>query len=140
MSQRAIPMLAYQDVASAVEWLSRAFGFRERGGRYTDEEGRVTHAEIERDGAVVMLGWPGPEYEGPTRHAEHCDAARRWSAPPFVIDGVLVSVDAIDEHAERARAAGATVLRPPEDQDYGRLYVAGDLEGHRWMFLEPPPS
>jgi PhnB protein len=87
-----------------------------------------------------MLGWPGPEYEGPARHAEHCDAARRWCAPPFVIDGALVFVEDVDQHAERARSAGATILRAPEDAEYGRLYVASDLEGHRWMFLQPSPG
>ena len=51
-------MLSYEDVAGAIDWLSRAFGFREVGRRYTDDAGRVTHAELELDGALVYLGWP----------------------------------------------------------------------------------
>jgi PhnB protein len=130
-------MLSYEDVAAAIEWLGRAFGFREEGERYADEDGRVTHAELSLDGAVVMLGWPGPDYRGPARHAEECEPARRWLATPWVIDGVHVSVDDVDRHFERATGAGATILREPEDLPFGRLYSAADLEGHRWMFMQP---
>ena len=35
----AIPMLSYEDVGAAVDWLSNAFGFRESGERFTDGEG-----------------------------------------------------------------------------------------------------
>jgi uncharacterized glyoxalase superfamily protein PhnB len=138
--QSAVPMVSYEDVGRAIEWLTRAFGFHERGPRYTEPDGRVTHAEMERDGAVVMLGWPGPEYRGPARHAEACAIERAVSARPFVADGVLVCIDDVDRHADRARSAGATIVREPEDQEYGRLYVAADLEGHRWMFVSSPRS
>ena len=37
-------MVSYEDVAAAIEWLGTAFGFREAGERFADEEGRVTHA------------------------------------------------------------------------------------------------
>jgi uncharacterized glyoxalase superfamily protein PhnB len=52
----------------------------------------------------------------------------------------FVSVGKVDEHAERARSAGAAILRGPEDEEFGSLYVASDLEGHRWMFLQAPPG
>ena len=130
-------MLSYEDVAAAIDWLEKAFGFREQGERYADAEGRVTHAELGLDGASVMLGWPGPDYRSPARHAEECEQARRWLATPWVIDGVHVSVDDVDRHFDRARAAGATILREPEDLPFGRLYSAADLEGHRWMFMQP---
>jgi uncharacterized glyoxalase superfamily protein PhnB len=57
---------------------------------------------------------------------------------PYVIDGVLVEVDDVDEHFERATAAGATILSEPEDvADFGvRHYRAEDPEGHRWMFSQ----
>ena len=47
ITQRAVPMLSYEDVGAAAEWLAQAFGFREQAQRFTDEEGRVTHAELE---------------------------------------------------------------------------------------------
>jgi uncharacterized glyoxalase superfamily protein PhnB len=130
-------MISYEDVARAIDWLGGAFGFREHGERFTDGDGRVTHAELELDGATVMLGWPGPDYRSPKRHAQECAQAARWLATPWVVDGVHVEVANLDTHYERARAAGATILREPEDLPFGRLYAAADLEGHRWMFMQP---
>ncbi len=136
--QRAVPLLSYEDVGAAIDWLSSAFGFREDGERYADDEGRVTHAELELGGGRVMLGWPGPEYRSPRRHAEECEQARKWLEVPFIVDGVMIYVDDVDAHCERARAAGATILREPKTEPYGRLYNAADPEGHRWMFFEGP--
>ena len=94
MTQRITPMLAYEDAAAAIDWLTDAFGFAEREGqRLTDADGTVTHAEIERDGAIVMLATPTPDYQGPRRHREECEAARRWQDNPWVIDGLFVEVD-----------------------------------------------
>jgi uncharacterized glyoxalase superfamily protein PhnB len=135
MEQRAVPFLSYEDVGAAVEWLTNAFGFRESGDRYTNDNGTVTHAELELDGAHVMLGWPGPAYRSPKSHAAECEQARTWLEPPNVVDGVLVYVDDLDDHCERARAAGATILREPVEEPYGKLYSAADVEGHRWMFM-----
>jgi len=130
-------MVSYEDVGTAVDWLSNAFGFRESGERFRDGDGRVTHAELSLDGARVMLGWPGPDYRNPAHHAEECEQAARWLATPFVVDGVLVEVGDVDAHEARARAAGATIIRELEDLPFGRLYSAADLEGHRWMFIQP---
>jgi uncharacterized glyoxalase superfamily protein PhnB len=136
-NRSAIPMLSYEDVDAAVAWLTRAFGFRERGQRFSDQDGRVTHAELELDGAVVFLGWPGERYMSPAHHVEVCADARAWSSEPFVVNGVHVTVDDVDAHCERARAAGATILREPETIPVGRLYSVADLEGQRWMFMSP---
>jgi uncharacterized glyoxalase superfamily protein PhnB len=69
-----------------------------------------------------MLGCPGPEYRNPKRLGGHTQL-------------VYVYVDDVDAHCERARAAGAEILREPEDQDYGaRDYTARDPEGHIWSF------
>ncbi len=130
-------MVSCEDVGAAIDWLGSAFGFRESNERFTDGEGRVLHAEVSLDGATVMLGWPGPDYRSPKRHAQECEQAARWLATPFVIDGVHVEVDDLDAHYERARAAGATIFREPEDLPFGRLYAAEDPEGHRWMFMQP---
>ena len=140
MSQRIVPMVAYEDAAAAIDWLTEAFGFREREGqRFTDESGTVTHAELERDGAIVMLATPNADYQGPKRHRESCEAARRWQDNPWVIDGLFVEVDDVDAHHARATAAGATIIRRLDDVEPTgmRLYTAEDLEGHRWMFGQP---
>jgi uncharacterized glyoxalase superfamily protein PhnB len=134
--QRIVPMLAYEDTAAAIDWLSDAFGFAEDADqRHTEPDGTVSHAELHLDGARIMLATPNKEYQSPKRHRESCDAAARWLDNPWVIDGVFVSVDDVDAHHKRAVATGATILREPSDPGVGfRLYSAEDPEGHRWMF------
>ncbi len=132
-----IPMLTYEDVGAAADWLCSAFGFRESGERFSDDEGRVTHAELSYGDGEVMLGFASPHYLSPRRHAAECEHAARWLDNPYVVDGVLVHVDDLDEHLARAREAGAEILRGPDDQPFGRLYSAADVEGHRWMFVQP---
>jgi uncharacterized glyoxalase superfamily protein PhnB len=134
-----IPMMAYEDGIAALEWLAAAFGFRERK-RLVEPDGRLSHAEMEAGSGVIMLGTPNPEYESPKRHREHCERARAWSSVPWVIDGVLVYVDDVDEHYARAKRAGARILSEPEDGFPGRRYRTEDLEGHRWMFLQRAPE
>ena len=95
----------------------------------------VTHAELELDGAAIMLSTPTPDYRGPRRHAQECEQAGRWLDNPWVIDGHFVEVDDVDAHHARAQAAGAKILRGPEEPGIGfRIYTAEDPEGHRWMF------
>ncbi len=137
MAQRIVPFIAYEDAAAAIDWLTEAFGFRESAERMTDENGVVGHAEMELDGARIMLATPSPEYRGPRRHAEECEQARKWLDNPWVVDGLFVEVDDVAAHHERAVARGAKVLRDPEEPGIGfRIYTAEDLEGHRWMFGE----
>jgi uncharacterized glyoxalase superfamily protein PhnB len=133
--QAVIPMISYEDGIGALDWLVKAFGFRERT-RLADADGRLMHGELDVGGGYIMLASPTPDYEGPKRHREVCERARKWSSVPWVIDGVLVHVDDLDTHFERAKAAGATVLSEIEEGPPGRRYRAEDLEGHRWFFLE----
>jgi uncharacterized glyoxalase superfamily protein PhnB len=130
-----IPMIAYEDGPAAMDWLARVFGFRERT-RMIGNDGRLAHGEMETGGGLIMLATPSPDYEGPRRHREHCARARNWSNVPWVIDGVLVYVDRINEHFDRAKREGATILSELEEGYPGRRYRAEDLEGHRWMFMQ----
>jgi len=130
-----IPMIAYEDGLAALDWLAAAFGFRERT-RMTDKDGRLSHGEMETEEGLIMLASPTPDYESPRHHRETCERARKWSAVPWVIDGVLVYVGDVVAHHERAKRAGARILSEPEADDYGHRYRAEDLEGHRWMFLQ----
>src|SRR5438093_4075517 len=134
-----VPMLSYERGAEAIEWLARAFGFREQPGtRHTAADGTVTHAQLEHGDGLIMLATPTPDYQSPNHHRETCAAADRWLVAAWVIDGVLVLGDDVDAHFERAKVAGATMLSTIEDGPVGRLYRVADLEGHRWMFLQPP--
>jgi uncharacterized glyoxalase superfamily protein PhnB len=128
-----IPMLAYRDGPGAMDWLVEAFGFTERDRRL-DADGRLTHGELDTGQGLVMLATPTPDYEGPALHRSHCESAARWQDVPYIVDGVLVYVDDVSSHFERARAAGARILSEPEDGS--PRYRAEDLEGHRWYFME----
>ena len=132
-----IPMLAYEDGAAAIDWLTRAFGFREQL-RFQDEDGTVTHAELETGSGMVMLATPSPDYVSPRRLRELSPDARKMAEVAYVIDGVLVEVDDVDAHFAQARDAGATILSDPEDvPDVGvRHYRVEDPEGHLLMFSQ----
>ncbi len=132
-----IPMIAYENGPAAMDWLARAFGFRERA-RMVAEDGRLSHGEMETGSGVIMLATPSPHYHGPSRHREECEQAALWSEVPYIIDGVLVYVDDVDRHYKTARAGGATILSELEAGMDGKRYRAEDLEGHRWMFIQRP--
>jgi PhnB protein len=118
---RVTPYLLYEDVAAALDFLTRAFGFRERL-RMPGPDGKIGHAEVELDDGVVMLGCPGPEYRNPKRLGG-------------VTHNVYVYVDDVDKHFARAKQARAKILEEPKDQFYGdRRYGAEDPEGHQWFF------
>ena len=135
MTSGVVPMLSYEDGGAAMEWLRRAFGFRVKA-RLTMPDGRLAHGEMQAGDGLIMLASPTPDYESPKRHRQTCEAARRWSSVPWIIDGVLVYVDDLDRHFARAKAAGATILSDIESDPPGRRYRAEDLEGHRWFFFE----
>ncbi len=121
---RITPYLLYEDGATAIEFLTRAFGFRERM-RMPNEQGGVAHAELEFEGEVLMLGTPGGDFKSPK--------ARGVDSPAFV----HLYVDDVDAHYASAKEAGAEITREPEDQFYGdRTYGAKDAEGLSWYFAQ----
>ncbi|MFQ5698398.1 MAG: VOC family protein [Myxococcota bacterium] len=120
---RITPYLLYEDVAGALTWLSRTFGFEERL-RLPAPDGSVAHAEMELSDGVIMMGHPGPEYRNPKRLGQ-------------VTQQLYVYVDDVDAHFEHSRREGASILHKPEDQFYGdRRYAAEDPEGHHWYFAQ----
>ncbi len=134
MTQRIVPFLGYEDAATAIEWLERAFGFVENRSARHEADGTIGHAELELDGATIYLSTPA-SYASPRTLRETSELAKRSYDNPWVIDGHFVEVDDIGAHYDRAVAAGATILREPEEPGIGfRIYTAEDLEGHRWMF------
>lgn len=117
-----IPQLPYADTLAAIEWLERAFGFREiREARIETPGG--AHAEMVLGSGRIMLSSPGGHGAFPPK-AE--------GSPSTLI---CVYVDDVDVHHANARAAGAAVVSPLEDKFYGdRVYEVLDCEGHRWSF------
>ena len=120
---RITAYLLYEDVDSALDWLAKTFGFRERM-RLAGPDGKTNHAEMELADGVIMMGCPGPEYQNPKRIGH-------------VTQQLYVYVDDVDKHFEHAKEAGATIFEEPQDQFYGdRRYGAEDLEGHHWSFAQ----
>jgi PhnB protein len=130
-----IPMIAYEDGPKAMDWLSTAFGFRERA-RQVAADGILGHGEMEAGEGLIMLATPSPDYRSPKSHRETCEEAAKWSSVPYIVDGVLVYVEDVTAHFEQARKAGATILSELEESSDGKRYRAEDLEGHRWMFMQ----
>jgi uncharacterized glyoxalase superfamily protein PhnB len=119
-----VPVLAVADVAAAVEWLTRVFGFRERTEARLSWPGGA-RAWIELGEALVTLASTGG----------HDLASPRTVGSTGV--ALKVYVDGIEAHYRHAAAAGAIILSAPEDGFWGgRIYRARDLDGHQWEFAE----
>jgi uncharacterized glyoxalase superfamily protein PhnB len=117
------PYLYYEDGVAAMDWLARAFGFRERM-RTIHADGSLGHAEMELGNGVIMIGC-SPEHKNPAHLGQ-------------VTVGIYVHVEDVDAHYEQAKAAGAQVDAPPSDRSYGvRSYGALDPEGHQFWFSQP---
>lgn len=118
----AIPYLCVQDAAGALDFYAKAFGATE-ALRLSEPGGKVGHAEIQIDGARMMLSDEYPDY---------------GVLSPKTLGGagmsIHLNVDDVDAFVARAVAAGATLKKPPEDQFYGeRTAKLEDPFGHTWQ-------
>ena len=129
-----VPMLSYEDVGAAADWLVRAFGFEEV--ERFDEDGEVVHVTLRHGSGALMLGRPGETYVNPIHHREQCETAARMYDVPWVVDGVYVRIDDVAAHHAQAKTAGAQILSDPESAHGARSYRVEDHEGHRWMFAQ----
>lgn len=122
-----IPGIRYRDAAAAIRWLREAFGFQEQLV-VPGEGGAIVHAQLVLGHGMIMLGSPRDDRTGDVQvPLAHPDAP--------VTQSIYVIVDDVDAHHARATAAGARVVRPPEDQPFGgRLYSCRDPEGNLWNF------
>lgn len=117
-----VPILVYEDVGKALDWLCSTFGFTERL-RAGPPGGSVAHAQIEIGEGAIMLGRQGGEFRPPR--------------PDEVSQYVTVHVDAVDKHFEQAQRCGARIVKPPADMPFGeRQYTVEDPGGHRWTFSQ----
>ena len=116
------PSLRYRDPRAALAWLHEAFGFVERAV-HEGPDGTIVHAEMDAAGGVIMLG--SDEGRSEDRFGGS-HAGQSW---------VYVSIEDPDGVFAAAVAAGAEVVRPLEDQDYGsRDFSVRDPEGNLWSF------
>ena len=134
---RLTPALFYDNAATAIDWLCRAFGFEVRL-KVEGDNGRIEHSELVYGEGVIMVGQAGANPRRP---------GLTFPTSPKSVGGantqtLMLYVDDVEAHCSHARAAGATIFMEPEVHDYGpdhwsdRSYGAVDHEGHHWWFTQ----
>ncbi|OAI46393.1 hypothetical protein AYO44_02180 [Planctomycetaceae bacterium SCGC AG-212-F19] len=121
-----IPLLVYEDVGAAQDFLVKTFGFT-AGCVMQDGEGKTVHAEVRAGELAIYL---------------HQVAAEEMLVAPRTRDAVtaalVIHVADVDAHCQHARSHGARIAYGPLDQPYGkREYATRDPEGHMWYFQTP---
>ncbi len=123
------PYLMVQNGDAAIQFYETAFEAKvlER----FDVEGKLGHATLSLNGGHLLLSDEYPEYaEFTGTHA------------PQTLGGttvtVTLAVEDVDAWYDRAIAAGATDVRAPKDEFYGRMGKLRDPFGHVWSLSGPP--
>ncbi|STZ62067.1 VOC family protein [Mycolicibacterium tokaiense] len=122
----AVPIVPYVDPRAAISWLEKAFDATPTLVVPPEPDQPLAHAEVAVGTGVVMI-----------------DDAERTDSP-FALPGPVVLYVVVDDpdllHA-RAEAAGAEIIMPLTDQDYGsREFAARDPHGNVWSFGTYRPS
>ena len=127
--------LYYEEAAKAIDFIRDAFGFEVRM-KIEGENGRIEHSELTFGEGLVMVGdVRGKEEKFPYRRS------------PGQLGGVntqsiMVYVDDVEAHFQRAKAAGAKIHADLKTTDYGedhwtdRGYECEDIGGHHWWFYQ----
>jgi len=113
-----LPHVVYRNLAEAMAWLERVFGFEEYY-RYGD-------------GPSGGQMWAG-------KAAIQVRQARGGERSPaqlgFGTQSLTIFVEDVDGHHARAKAAGARIVEEPHETEYGEYqYAAVDVDGHHWVF------
>ena len=118
---RVSPYLAVDGAQAAIEFYKTVFGATERM-TMPGPDGKLGHAEIQIGDSVIMLADEFPEMD-------HRSPKSIGGSPVLI----SVYVEDVDSVFDRAIDAGATAIRPVEDQFYGdRTGGFEDPFGHRW--------
>ncbi|HSZ35551.1 MAG TPA: VOC family protein [Acidimicrobiales bacterium] len=121
-----IPILVYEDIERAHDYLVGTFGFTS-GGIFRADDGTVVHAEVRAGDCPIWLHRVTADHE----MVSPLGAAAAHG-------GLEVIVPDVDAHFAKTKAAGARIDREPSDQEYGlREYGVRDPENHRWWFSSP---
>jgi len=125
MPATIIPSLRYRNAPAAIEWLGRVFGLK-KNLVVPDDSGGIVHAQLSFGDGMTMLGSVRDNEWG------------RFIRQPDEIGGaatqsVYLVVPDADVIYERAKNAGAEILIPVRNEEYGgRSFSCRDLEGHLW--------
>jgi uncharacterized glyoxalase superfamily protein PhnB len=125
-TQRLYPALQYRDAPAAIAWLKDVLGFEERQV-CPEPDGTISHAELALEGELIMLGSVKPT-----------NIAKSPLDLGGVAGTVYIGLDTpadVEARYERAKRAGAEIVRELTDTDYGsREFGVRDLEGYLWSF------
>jgi uncharacterized glyoxalase superfamily protein PhnB len=116
-----LPHVVYSDVAEAIAWLTKTFGFSEHY-RYGEPGGPVSGAQMHLGDAWIMLQRARPGRATPAELG-------------YATQSLTVFVEEVDAHFQRAKFAGARIVEDLNETVYGeRQYGVEDLAGHHWLF------
>jgi len=117
-----LPHIVYQDVAEAIGWLTRTFGFSEhyRYGDPADPGG----AQMHFGDVYFMLRKARPGSGTPKQLGSETQS-------------LTIFLDDVDGHYQRTKSVGAKIVEEPHVTEYGEYqYAALDLDGHHWLFAK----
>jgi PhnB protein len=119
------PAIAVSNAAKAIEFYKKAFGAVERYRLIEPGTGRIGHAELTINGALLMLSDEYPEY----------------NKTPETLGGVsakyLIPCQDVDAAYQGALDAGAVAVTPLTTQFYGhRDGRVRDPFGHEWLLSQ----
>lgn len=114
------PYLVLDDASAAIDFYTKAFGAKELFRMPMGN--RIGHAELQIGDSRIMLADENPNV--------NAHSAKHYQGSPI---SLLIYLDDVDAAAQRAVAAGATILRPVKTQFYGdRSGMFADPFGFSW--------
>ena len=115
------PYMTLRDAVSAIDFYRRAFG-AELVMKLNMPDGKIAHAEMRIGDSIIMMSEENEEW---------------GNKSPLTLGGspmfLMIYLPDVDAAFAKALAAGATQVRPVEDQFYGdRAGTLKDPYGHQW--------
>jgi PhnB protein len=122
----ATPYICVRGAAEAIDWYKRGFGAVELM-RHLAEDGRIQHAQIMIGDSPFMLSDEYPEF----------NMVKSLQAAGGSPVSIFLYVEDVDAFFRQAEAAGARVILPISDQQYGRSGGLVDPFGLTWWPTTP---
>jgi PhnB protein len=107
-----MPYLIVENAASFIEFTQKVFGAELKLKAMRDEN-LIMHAEISIGGSIIMFA----------------DATEQYKQQPA---NLFIYVDDCDRVYQTALENGATIVREPASQGYGRSAGVKDIFGNTW--------
>jgi PhnB protein len=120
---RVYARLVVSDASAAIDFYTAALGAKEIA-RYTNAHGKIVHAELDFGGTMVAVKDEDEADQAPTT----------LGGSPVIM---ALDVDDADAVGDAMMRAGASVVYPIQDWEYGeRGGRLADPYGHLWMIAQ----